>query len=206
MSVSEQAATTGKKDAEVIKTGSLVFLFSELFIFGVLLIVFASYRFANVLPFRLASLELSTLLGALNTVLLLTGALTVTLSLSAAKNGRKPLALFFQSVTILFAVGFIINKMFEYSYYNGKGIFPGAELLANKSHGENMFFTLYYIITGLYTLHVLAGIILTAYVIKLIKSDMNKPGNISKIEFSVTFWNTICAVGVLIFPLLYLIN
>lgn len=148
------------------KIGMWLFLFTELLLFGGLFLLYAVFRSTNPVAFHKAATHLDVLLGTFNTIILLTSSLTVVLSIHAAQNGRRKLAVGMLIVTILFGLFFLINKYFEWGAKIGHGIYPGSATLMEMEHGEILFYTLYYVMTGLHGLHVIVGMIIMAWMIK----------------------------------------
>ena len=60
-------------------------------------------------------------------------------------------------ITIAFGVWFLVNKYMEWSHKIHHGIFPGSEELTGRTAGENLFYSLYFLMTGLHGIHVIAG-------------------------------------------------
>lgn len=139
------------------KIGMWLFLFTEVLLFGGLFILYGVYRAKYPQEFHLAAAELDTFIGAINTLFLLTSSLTVVLSIESLQRGKRKLALWMLAITILFGLGFMVNKYFEWTAKIHHGIYPGSPELLNHSGGEIVFYNLYYTMTGLHGLHVLIG-------------------------------------------------
>ena len=139
------------------RMGMWLFLFTELILFGGMFIVYSVYRYTHSDSFHIAAHELNTFIGTFNTLILLTSSLTMALSIAAIQRDNKRLSLFFQMLTILLALFFMVNKYFEWSAKFHHGIYPGSETLLNEDSGQILFFGLYYVMTGLHGLHVIVG-------------------------------------------------
>ncbi|MCH8126059.1 cytochrome c oxidase subunit 3 [candidate division KSB1 bacterium] len=142
------------------KIGMWLFLFTELLLFGGMFIVYAVYRYQYPQEFHQAAMELNTLLGTINTIVLLTSSLSMALSIATLQRGKRKVSLAFLSFTIFCALVFLVNKYFEWSDKIHHGIYPNSEELLNFEKGEVLFFGLYYMMTGLHGIHVLAGAII----------------------------------------------
>lgn len=135
-----------------------LFLFSEALLFGGLFLLYAVYRAAHAAAFHTAAAELDAVLGAANTVLLLTSSLTMALAVAALERGRRGSAASLLAVTALCGLLFLGVKWGEWGGKIRHGIYPGsAEMLRRYESGETLFFGLYFAMTGLHALHVLAG-------------------------------------------------
>jgi len=162
-------------DSETGKLGMWIFLFTELFLFGGLFLVYAVFRAKYSADFHHAAEELNTFIGTLNTVFLLISSMTVAMSITAIQKDQKNLAIFLVGITIFLAGLFMLNKYFEWSHKFDFKIYPGSEVLKNLPQGELLFFGLYYMMTGLHALHVLIGmILLTINIFKIRRGTVNK--------------------------------
>lgn len=193
-------------DSETGKLGMWIFLFTELFLFGGLFLVYAVFRAKYSAEFHLAAEELNAFIGTMNTVFLLVSSMTVAMSLTAIQKGDRKLALFLVFVTILLAALFMVNKYFEWSHKFEYGIYPGSEVLKNMSHGELLFFGLYYMMTGLHALHVLVGMVLLSINVVKIKSGSVNSERYLMLENSALYWHLVDLIWIFLFPLLYLIT
>jgi len=193
-------------DNEAGKMGMWIFLFTELFLFGGLFLVYAVFRTKYSADFHAGASELNSFIGTLNTVFLLTSSMTVAMSLTAIQKNNKNLALFLVSVTILLAALFMMNKYFEWSHKFEFKIYPGSPVLKNMNRGELLFFGLYYMMTGLHALHVLVGMILLSINLVKIKRGVVNKGRYLLLENSALYWHLVDLIWIFLFPLLYLIT
>jgi cytochrome c oxidase subunit III len=193
-------------DNEAGKLGMWLFLFTELFLFGGLFLVYAVFRAKYSADFHHAADELNVFIGTMNTVFLLVSSMTVAMSITAVQKGMKNLALFLITITLILAALFMVNKYFEWSHKFEFKIFPGSEVLKNMNRGELLFFGLYYMMTGLHALHVLVGMVLLS--INLVKVKMGKVNSASYLllENSGLYWHLVDLIWIFLFPLLYLIT
>lgn len=156
------------------KLGMWLFLFTELLLFGGMFILYSVYRGSHPHEFFLAASELDTFVGTVNTLALLTSSLTVAISIEALRRGNRKLSITMLTITILFGVLFMINKYFEWSAKFHHGLYPGSEVLLSRSDGEMLFFSLYYVMTGLHGLHVLVGMGVLAFMLYFIVRQPRK--------------------------------
>jgi len=137
-----------------------LFLFTELLLFGGMFLIYAIYRSQYPQEFHQAAIELNTLVGTINTIVLLTSSLSMALSIANLQRGNKKACLGFIYFTILCALVFLVNKYFEWSSKIHHGIYPNSEELLNFENGEVLFFGLYFTMTGIHGLHVLVGAVI----------------------------------------------
>jgi cytochrome c oxidase subunit III len=193
-------------DSQTGKLGMWIFLFTELFLFGGLFLVYAVFRAKYSEDFHTAAKELNAFIGTLNTVFLLTSSMTVAMALTAIQKNLKRLSLFLVIVTLSLAALFILNKYFEWSHKFHLKIYPGSEVLKNLSHGELLFFGLYYMMTGLHALHVLVGMVLLSISVLKIQTGKVSYLHYLFLENSALYWHLVDLIWIFLFPLLYLIT
>lgn len=188
------------------KIGMWLFLFTEVLLFGGMFLLYAVYRAKHPQEFHHAAMELNTVIGTLNTILLLTSSMTVALSITAIQRGNKKLSSYMLGLTILLGLGFLINKYFEWSAKFAHGIYPNSPKLLEHSSGEVLFYGLYYVMTGLHGLHVLVGIILLAVMWYYVTKELVHKADFVKLENSGLYWHLVDIIWIFLFPLFYLIT
>jgi cytochrome c oxidase subunit 3 len=156
--------------------------------------------------FHTAAQELSTTLGAINTVLLLTSSLTMALAIAALRQGKRNASIIYQSMTILFGIAFLINKYFEWSGHIHLGIYPNSAELLSRDHGEILFYGLYYVMTGLHGLHVIAGVLLIGTMLSFTLRGSVTGKSFNKLENTGLYWHLVDIIWIYLFPLFYLIT
>lgn len=193
-------------DSESGKMGMWIFLFTELFLFGGLFLVYAVQRRAFASDFHHAAIELNTFIGTLNTVVLLISSMTVAMSITAIQKGKNKHASAFLIITILMAIVFMINKYFEWSHKFHLHLWPGSEVMKNLPRGEIQFFGLYYMMTGLHALHVIIGVILLSITLFKVRKGIVNSEKYLLLENSGLYWHLVDLIWIFLFPLLYLIT
>jgi cytochrome c oxidase subunit III len=188
------------------RMGMWLFLFTELLLFGGMFFLYSVYRFMHQEAFHIAAKELDNIVGTFNTIILLTSSLTMALSITAIQKNNKRLSIFFQVLTILMGLGFMVNKYFEWMTKIHHGVFPGGEELLNRGAGEILFFGLYYVMTGLHGLHVLIGMGIIGTMTWFTKRNIiNQESNV-KLEAAGLYWHLVDIIWIFLFPLFYLIT
>lgn len=182
--------------AERIASGKIAvwwFLASEVMVFGGLMGTFILFRIAHG-GWNAQAANVNWRLGAFNTLLLVTSSLTMILALSASQAGRRERSARFLLLTVLLGLAFLGVKSFEYQHEISEGFTPTS----------NLFWSFYFILTGLHAIHVLAGIVLNASLyIAAIRGKL-WAGNASRIEFAGLYWHFVDVVWIFLFPLVYL--
>jgi cytochrome c oxidase subunit 3 len=207
VSSQEQAAAAHvHRDDVGARMGMWLFLFTELILFGGMFILYSVYRYMHPDSFHLAAKELNTIVGTFNTAILLTSSLTMVLAITAIQRKQKALSIFFQFITIVLALGFMLNKYFEWTAKFHHGIYPGSETLLGKPSGEIVFFGLYYVMTGLHGLHVIIGIVLIAVMMRFTSKEIITSDSYVKLESAGLYWHLVDIIWIFLFPLFYLIT
>lgn len=206
--MSSQSTHSHQIDSETGKLGMWLFLFTELFLFGGLFLVYAVYRVKYSEAFHSSAEDLNVFIGTLNTVALLVSSMTVAMSITAIQKNKPRLAIGLIGITVLLALVFMVNKYFEWGHKFHLHIYPGSELMMKKiiSDGEIMFFGLYYMMTGLHALHVVIGTILLIVTAVRIKSGKVTQQHYLLLENSGLYWHLVDLIWIFLFPLLYLIT
>lgn len=194
------------KDEQGAKMGMWLFLLTELLLFAGLFLVYSVYRYFYSADFHRAGMETHILFGTVNTMVLLTSSLTMVLSIAAIQRGKKWLSVTFLSSTIGLALAFLIIKYVEWSKEIAKGIYPGSPILLSKSNGEILFFGLYYTMTGLHALHVIAGMAVLTFMLVFVLRNKITKDDYSKLENAGLYWHLVDIIWIFLFPLFYLIN
>lgn len=206
MTTQSHAETLVHRDDVGSRMGMWLFLFTELLLFGGMFLLYSVYRFNHSDQFHVAAKELNTILGCFNTAILLTSSMTMVLAIVAIQRNNKYLSVFFQVMTILLGLFFMVNKYFEWTTKIHHGIYPGSEELLSKSSGEILFFGLYYVMTGLHGLHVLVGMILiSVMMVFTIKGSINNSSFV-RLENAGLYWHLVDIIWIFLFPLFYLIT
>jgi cytochrome c oxidase subunit 3 len=150
------------------KIGMWLFLFTELLLFGGMFLLYAVFLNQHQQDFYYGSSQLDRFVGALNTIILLTSSLTMALSIAALQRANKKLCIIFLVITLLLATAFLVNKYFEWGHKIHLGIYPGSEEMLKHPKGEIMFYSLYYVMTGLHGLHVIVGMVIMLFMLYFI--------------------------------------
>ncbi len=187
------------------KLGMWLFLVTELFLFGGLFLLYAVYLSRYPQEFTTAGGELNLVFGTANTLILITSSLTAAMAVTAIQRGTRHAALCLLLGTIGCAAIFLINKYLEWSVKIEHGIYPGSPHLAAGPPGESLFFSLYYLTTGLHGLHVLIGSALLAWVACRVQGGTIHSGDPLLAENCVLYWHLVDLVWIFIFPLYYLL-
>lgn len=197
------------QQTEAARLGMWLFLATEVLLFGGLFAAYMVYRFAYPQAFAAASRTLSLGFGTVDTVVLLTSSFTMVLAIHAAQTGRRGRCVGLLLATAGLGVAFLGLHGTEYFHDYAEGHFPGPGFrfpgaVASSNHVQ-IFFLLYFIMTGLHSLHVLIGVSLLAFMAWRAHRGAFSPEYHTPLELSGLYWHFVDLVWVFLFPLLYLV-
>jgi len=175
------------------ETSMWFFIIGDLLIFGVYFVSYMIYRGQDTALFLESQQHLDQRIGVINTLLLLTSSLFVALGTEAARDGKKSTA------SRLFGVAFALGAVFP--------LMKAAEwvpkITAGMTPGENLFFTYYYMMTGLHLCHVLLGLVILGFAIRSVRSAQT---NIAFVESGAMYWHMVDLLWLVLFALFYLMR
>lgn len=189
---------SGHGDADSARLGMWLFLVTELVLFGGLLMGYAYLRHLHPQAFHRAGGAMDARLGVANTFVLITSSLSMALALEARRRDLVRLSRSFQALTLVLGLTFLAVKAVEWSVKFGHGLRPGHPHLAALPPGEQVFFGLYYILTGLHGLHVVAGLLVLGTILALRR---DRP---IVLECGGLYWHLVDIVWIFLLPLFYL--
>jgi cytochrome c oxidase subunit 3 len=197
-----------EKQGHAARLGMWTFLASEMLLFAGLFALYATYRAVYRADFHAAAGEMSLLLGTANTYVLITSSLSVALAVWAARAGRPGLVVAMLGVTILFGLAFLVLKGVEYSAHFARGIYPGQAYasLELPQSGAKIFFTLYYFMTGLHALHVIAGLGVLVWCLRRALRAAFTAEHHTGLELGAMYWHLVDLIWIFLWPLLYLVD
>ena len=187
---------------EGVGLGMWIFLASEMLFFGGLFMSYAVYRSFNEDAFRLASAHTQILYGSINTALLLTSSLTVTIALRAATAELRSLTLVCLGVTAALGIVFLVCKGLEYREDLKEHLFPGPNFPLSPP-ATQIFWGLYWVMTGVHAVHLSVGIGVVLFVFVLFRRRV-VPLQGSTMEGVALYWHFVDSVWIVLYPLLYL--
>jgi cytochrome c oxidase subunit 3 len=191
------------RDYEGAKLGMWLFLLTECMLFGGLFVLYAMYRADYVEAFTNGGKEMDALLGVINTLVLLTGSLTAAMSITALQRGARRLSAALISGTVLSGVVFMCIKAVEWTDHIHHGFYPSSALLKGKL-GEQVFFSLYYVMTGLHGLHVIVGIIVLSVIGVMVYRGKVTREHFVALENGALYWHLVDIIWIFLLPLFYL--
>ena len=216
---------TEEQQREAGTFGMWLFLLTEIIFFGGLFFAYLLYRNWYYPAFAAASNQLSVPLGTLNTVILITSGFCMAVGVWAAEVRRKQLLVVMLCLTTFFGLLFLGVKYDEYHEKWEKHHIPGAqfdvsEFVNPRAHGimnekplapdmaqrTQVFFSLYFAMTGMHAVHMIIGIGILLWLTLRAHWGEFSVGYVAPIENFGLYWHFVDIVWLFLFPLLYLIN
>jgi cytochrome c oxidase subunit 3 len=192
-------------DRTGIKIGMWLFLYSEIILFGGLFVLYAAYFHRYPEYFAEGGKELNRIIGSINTIVLLVSSFTVAASITAIQKGNRKATIGLLLFSIFCGFIFLVNKYFEWGAKIHHGIYPNSERLVSGEHGLNIFFGLYYVITGLHGLHVIIGMVLLSVSLAFVLAGRVNADRFSMLDNSGLYWHLVDLIWIFVFPLFYLV-
>jgi heme/copper-type cytochrome/quinol oxidase subunit 3 len=178
------------------KIGIWLFLASEVMLFGSLFSSYVILR-SGAQSWPDQSALLSVPLATLNTIVLISSSVTMVLAWAALKAGSVPRYRLHMGLTIFGGAAFMVVKAFEYGDKFSHGLAPSTDV----------FYGLYFTMTGLHAIHVLGGMIVNGYLwgpgVRLWRTEPERFTN--RVEVGGLYWHFVDVVWIFLFPVLYLL-
>jgi cytochrome c oxidase subunit 3 len=215
---------TEEQQREVATFGMWLFLLTEIMFFGGMFFAYLLYRNWYYDAFVVASNQLSIPLGAFNTVVLIGSGFFMALGVWAAEVKKKGLLVLFLIITTALGAVFLGVKADEYHEKWEKHHIPGAHfdvsefvnphayglketpLAPDMAQRTQIFFFLYFGMTGMHALHMIIGIGILFWLTWRAHRGEFTEGYVAPIENFGLYWHFVDIVWLFLFPLLYLIN
>jgi len=212
--MADRAATVAHQfdDAEqqrgAAELGMWIFLATEVMFFGGMFTAFTVYRWLYPEAFAHASRHLDVLLGGINTVVLIGSSLTMVLAVHGARQGRRAMLLSCLALTMLLGATFLGIKGVEWMHKWEDGLVPGLRFtLTGRDAGpEELFFFLYFAMTGVHAVHLIIGICVVGVILVLAWRGRYTPAYHNPVEVTGLYWHFVDIVWIFLLPLLYLIG
>ena len=190
------------------KHGIWLFIATEFLFFSPMFLAYIVYRIVYPEASIQGSHSLDLFFGTLNTGILLTSSLTMTLAVHSAREGKqKPLTLFLW-LTAALGVAFLLVKGLEYRSDILKHVVPGKTMDAEGHHlrPTHIFFFIYYCLTGLHALHLSVGVGLVITIALKSRRNVFSKDYYNPVEVTSLYWHFVDSIWVMLYPMLYLMG
>lgn len=196
------------QQAQAATLGMWAFLATEVLFFGPLFAAYLATRLHHPDAWAEASGHTDVLLGTIETVVLLTSSLTVALALRAGQLGRPRRSAALLGATVALGLAFLVLHGFEYLHEWQEGLVPVLRFGYDgpHAHGVELFYYLYYIMTGLHAVHVLVGIGVLGTMAVLAWRGRVGCGYDTPLELAGLYWHLVDIVWIFLYPMFYLVG
>lgn len=188
--------------------GMWVFLTTEIMFFGVLFAAFTVLRVQYPAGFAEAARKTDMLLGSIETAVLLISSVVVMLAVRAVKLDQRRVATWLMAGTAALGIVFLAIHGYEYYSEYQEHLIPGINFdqTGPHAHAVELFYCLYYFITGFHTLHLLIAIILVMVLTLRVARDTYGPGRYTTLELTAMYWHLVDIVWIFVYPVIYLLG
>lgn len=195
-----------QKEASTL--GMWTFLITEILFFGGLFAAYVVYRTRFPEAWAAGSHHLDITLGAVNTAILIGSSLTMALGVHSSQIGRNRLLIAFLILTVVLGSAFLGIKAVEYHHKYEEHHVPGpAFSYPGPIAGQvQLFFALYFAMTGMHALHMVVGVGLLLNLIRQARRGRFTPAYNTPVDMIGLYWHFVDIVWVFLFPLLYLLG
>jgi cytochrome c oxidase subunit 3 len=167
---------------------------------------YAVYRHMYPAGFAAAAEHTRILLGTSNTAVLLTSGLTMALGVEAAERGNGRAATWWLALAAALGAGFLGIKGYEYLGEIDEHLLPGAGFYFDPTYrnAAELFYLLYFLLTGLHALHVALGVAAIAIVAAMAWRGSFSRHYATPVVLTGLYWSFVDVVWIFLFPLIYL--
>ncbi len=215
---------TAEQQREAGSFGMWLFLLTEIMFFGGMFFSYLIYRNWYYPAFVVASNQLNVTIGTVNTMLLITSGFCMAIAVWAAEMRKRPLLRTMLILTALLGVIFLGLKSDEYYEKYELHHIPGNNfnismftnpagygikeppLSPDMAQRTQVFFFLYFAMTGMHALHMVIGLGILCWLIRRAHRGDFTAGYVAPVENFGLYWHFIDIVWLFLYPLLYLIN
>ncbi len=199
---------TPAQQSEAATLGMWVFLVTELMFFGPLFFGYYYGRSHYPEAFAAASRHTDVVLGTINTALLLTSSMLMAIAVEARKARATRLAMRLLWIVAALGIAFLAIKGIEYRHEWQEHLVPGVEFSfpQDRSGAAQMFYFLYFGMTGLHAFHLTIGIVLLCvFAVGLARGAQNF-ASAERIEVAGLYWHFVDVIWIFLYPILYLVG
>jgi cytochrome c oxidase subunit 3 len=197
-----------QQQAEAATLGMWIFLVTEVMFFGGLFTAYMIYRLWYPQAWAEASRALNIYMGGGNTIVLIASSLTMAMRVRNAQTGRRIGTVVQLIATMVLGLTFLVVKYFEYAEKFRLHEVPGPNFHFEGIHAQQaeIYFSLYFAMTGLHALHMIIGFGLMSVITWMAWKGRFSPEWYTPVELSGLYWHFVDIVWIFLFPLLYLVD
>jgi cytochrome c oxidase subunit III len=218
-----------EQQADTTNFAMWLFLLTEVMFFGGLFTAYLIYRNWYYPAFVAGSHQLNVMWGTLNTGVLITSSFTMAMGVWCAEMRKKSGLVLCLVLTFILGLGFLGIKSIEYHEKWEKHHIPGIRYSLNSfldpasdheiyeeyhdkplapdmARHTELYFFLYFAMTGMHALHMIIGIGILGFMIFRAQAGDYTGGHVTFVENFGLYWHFVDIIWIFLFPLLYLIS
>jgi len=178
-----------------------ILIASEALLFAGLFALYAGYRAEYAGAFARSASHSVQWMGGVNTMILIASSFAIAWAVLEARRGHERVVARWLGAAVALGVAFIVIKLAEWHVHIGEGIVAGAGGHGpNEGRGTQLFFTLYYLMTGLHLIHLAIAIALVGWLIA------RGARHLLALELVAVYWNFVDLIWMFLWPMFYLLR
>jgi cytochrome c oxidase subunit III len=192
--------------SETAELGIWGFIATEVLFLGGLFAAYSFYRYLHPAGVAAAARHTKIVIGSINTVVLLTSSFFMSWASLTARAGESRFCGRLMWLTAGLGVTFVVLKGIEYAQEIGEHLWPGPSFALQMSEprvGE-VFYSLYWLTTGIHALHLLVGIVIVGFVARRVNRGEFSLTYHAPIRVVSLYWHFVDIVWIFLFALIYL--
>lgn len=195
-----------RQQQDVAQLGMWVFIATEVLFFGGLILSYTVYRTGYPDAFAEAARHTKIIIGTANTAILLTSSFLVAWAVTAARLRESRFAAWLLWAAAVLGIIFLALKGIEYGEEYHEHLLPGLgfDFPGPQAHPVHLFFSFYFVATGLHAVHVAIGIIVLIVIGLRAHQRAYSDQYHSPITVAGLYWHFVDMVWVFLFALIYL--
>ncbi|HEX3809541.1 MAG TPA: cytochrome c oxidase subunit 3 [Rhizomicrobium sp.] len=194
-----------QRQHQAVAFGMWIFLVSEVLLFAGLFAGYTVYRDLYPQGFLAAGRQTDIVFGTVNTAILMTSSLTMAVAGRASRAGFGQMARRLLIATFTLGALFLVLKGLEYREDIQRHLVPGAGF-ALAQRGAQIFFSYYWIMTGVHAVHVTAGLIAVMRLIVVSRRNVGWLAGSASEDATALYWHLVDVIWIVLYPLLYLVG
>ena len=197
-----------EQQLEASTLGMWLFLVTEVMFFGGMIAAYMLYRIWYPVAWAEGSNELNIWMGGINTAVLIFSSLTMAMAVRSAQTGNRRATMALLVATMALGLTFLVIKFFEYKEKFELNHVPGPNFRFEGPEAPHVqiFFSLYFALTGVHALHMIIGFCLLSVILWMTYRNRFSPEWYTPVELSGLYWHFVDIVWIFLFPLLYLVD
>ena len=206
--VVQQQFDDASQQKEAATLGMWAFIATEVLFFGVLFAAYVVCRWRFPLAFVEGSAHTDFAMGTAETAILLTSGCLAAIALRQIQLDRARQSAVLLMITGALGVAFLVLHGMEYHDEFEEGLIPGIRYTQTgpDARGVELFFSLYYVITGFHSLHVLIGVVLLLVIAVRSWRSAFSSAYYTPIEITGLYWSLVDIVWIFVYPAIYLVG